>query len=146
MLVRRFILHLQIYSWLLNFESELPCKVTCSGFNFSTLLTSGLSFMHCCVVRQTLVGSEGLFTKHALKLLGLRIPIISFYRKFALQHQKKYATLYRKVSDLAELPDGLQFIMSTPAYNKWFYNFENISLFQITDCWKAPPLLNFQIW
>ena len=79
MLVGRFILHHQIYSWLLNFESELPCKVTSSGFNFATVLTSGLSFMHCCVVRQTLVGSEGLFTKHALKLLGLRIPIISSY-------------------------------------------------------------------
>jgi hypothetical protein len=87
MLVGRLVLHHQRYSWLLNFESELavgrlhvPCKVTSSGFHFSTLLTSGLSFMRCCAVRQTLVGSEGLFTKHALKLLGLRISIISSYR------------------------------------------------------------------
>ena len=73
MLVGRFILHHQRYSWfwLLDFGSELakltvgrlhvPCKVTSSGFHFSTLLTRCLSFMHWCVVRQTLVGSEGLF-------------------------------------------------------------------------------------
>ena len=72
----RFILHQhQRYSWfgLLDFGSELlakltvgrlhvPCKVTSSGFHFSTLLTRCLSFVHCRVVRQTLVGSEGLFT------------------------------------------------------------------------------------
>ena len=56
----------------------MPCKVTSSGFHFSTLLTRGLSLVHCCVVRQTLVGSEGLFAKVAVELLGLRIPIISY--------------------------------------------------------------------
>ena len=57
---------------------HVPCKVTSSGFHFSTLLTRGLSLVHCCVVRQTLVGSEGLFAKVAVELLGLRIPIISY--------------------------------------------------------------------
>ena len=52
-------------------------KVASSGFHFSTFLTRGLSFVHCCVVRQTLVGSEGLFAIDAVELLGLRIPIIA---------------------------------------------------------------------
>ena len=82
---------IQFWFGLLDFGSELlakltvgclhvPCKVTSSGFHFSTLLTRCLSFVHCRVVRQTLVGSEGLFTEAAVKLLGLRIPIISSYR------------------------------------------------------------------
>ena len=72
----------------LDFGSELaktvvgrlhvPCKVASSGLHFSTLLTRGLSFVHCRVVRQTLVGSEGLFTKVAVELFRLRIPIISY--------------------------------------------------------------------
>ena len=67
--------------WL-DFGSELAVrglhvtgKVASSGFHFSTFLTSGLSFVHCCVVRQTLVGSEGLFAIDAVELLGLRVPI-----------------------------------------------------------------------
>ena len=69
--------------WL-DFGSELAVrrlhvtgKVASSGFHFSTFLTRGLSFVHCCVVRQTLVGSEGLFAIDAVELLGLRVPIIA---------------------------------------------------------------------
>ena len=45
-------------------------QVASGGLDFSTLLTSCFSLVHCRVVRQALVGREGLFTHVAMELLG----------------------------------------------------------------------------
>ena len=49
---------------------DVAGQVASGGLDFSTLLTSCFSLVHCRVVRQALVGREGLFTHVAMELLG----------------------------------------------------------------------------
>ena len=49
---------------------DVAGQVASGGLDFSTLLTSCFSLVHCRVVRQALVGCEGLFTHVAMELLG----------------------------------------------------------------------------
>ena len=49
---------------------DVAGQVASGGLDFSTLLTSCFSLVHCRVVGQALVGREGLFTHVAMELLG----------------------------------------------------------------------------
>ena len=49
---------------------EVAGQVASGGLDFSTLLASCFSLVHCRVVGQALVGREGLFTHVAMELLG----------------------------------------------------------------------------